>query len=200
MLIYLLRHGAVAQQSPRRFLGQSDVPLSPLGVAQARAMGRRLRSIRFAEVFSSPLSRAVHTARLASGLPEEVIRRVEAFREIDLGVWEGLSVAEVQARYPGAYEARGADLAHFRPPGGESFADVAARACPALLDIAGKASGPMLLVAHAGVNRVLLAAASGLPLQEIFTISQGYGELYRLRYQDGDLQVLETAPCDSWEL
>ncbi len=199
MLIYLLRHGAVQQRVPRRFLGQSDVPLSPLGVAQAQEVGRRLRRLRFAEVFSSPLRRAIHTAQLASDLPQEAIRRIEAFREIDLGLWEGLSVAEVQARYPGAYEARGADLAHFRPPGGESFADVAARACPALLDIARKASGPVLLVAHAGVNRVLLAAASGLPLQKIFTISQGYGELYRLRYQDGCLQVLDTPPPDSWE-
>ena len=193
MLIYLLRHGAVQQRVPRRFLGQSDVPLSPLGVAQAQEVGRRLRRLRFAEVFSSPLRRAIHTAQLASGLPQEAIRRIEAFREIDLGLWEGLSVAEVQARYPGAYEARGADLAHFRPPGGESFADVAARAWPALLsliaDRAQTKSGPLLIVAHAGVNRVLLARASGLPLQELLTIPQPYGGLSSLRSSAGNIKI-----------
>ena len=193
MLIYLLRHGAVQQRVPRRFLGQSDVPLSPLGVAQAQEVGRRLRRLRFAEVFSSPLRRAIHTAQLASDLPQEAIRRIEAFREIDLGLWEGLSVAEVQARYPGAYEARGADLAHFRPPGGESFADVAARAWPALLsliaDRAQTKSGPLLIVAHAGVNRVLLARASGLPLQELLTIPQPYGGLSSLRSSAGNIKI-----------
>lgn len=190
MLICLLRHGAVQQQAPRRFLGQGDVPLSPQGAAQAQELGARLGHIPFTAVFSSPLQRALHTAQLVSGLPETAIRRVEAFREIDLGAWEGLSVAEVQARYPGTYEARGADLAHFRPPGGESFADLDRRAWPALLDIVRHSTGPILIVAHAGVNRVLLARIAALPLADIFTISQEYGELRWLRCQDQCLRIL----------
>lgn len=190
MLICLLRHGAVQRQVPRRFLGQGDVPLSPQGVAQARALGTRLAHIPFSAVYSSPLQRALHTAQLVSGLPDAAIRRVEALREISLGTWEGLSVAEVQARYPGAYEARGNNLTHFRPPGGESFADLARRAWPALLAIARQATGPILIVAHAGVNRVLLARAAALPLEDIFTISQEYGELRCLHYQDHCLRIL----------
>ena len=120
---------------------------------------------------------------------------VEAFREINLGTWEGLSVTEVQARYPGAYEARGLDLARFRPEGGESFSDVAARAWPALLALAQEsekaaaAQKPMLVVAHAGVNRVLLARAAGLPLDELLSIPQPYGALSSLRYSAGKIEI-----------
>ncbi len=163
------------------------------------AMAPRLARLGFdaaghaGRVVASPLVRARHSALLASGRPEKDIELEAGFREISLGAWEGLSVAEVQARYPGAYEARGADLAHFRPPGGESFADVAARAWPALLsliaDRAQTKSGPLLIVAHAGVNRVLLARASGLPLQELLTIPQPYGGLSSLRSSAGNIKI-----------
>ncbi len=193
MRIYLLRHGAVAQTNPRTFLGQTDVPLTVEGARQMAVLARRLASMDIGGIVCSPLRRARHSARLVSGWPKEHIREVAAFQEINLGQWEGLSVAEVQVRYPGAYEARGKDLAHFRPEGGESFADVAARAWPALLtlgtDCARKNSGPVLIVAHAGVNRVLLAKAAALPLQEVLTIPQPYGALSCLRYTAGKIEI-----------
>lgn len=198
MLIYLLRHGAVAHSKPRTFLGQADVPLSAEGIRQMEDLSRQLRPMGFGRVVASPLRRARHSARLVSGWSEERIGIVEAFREINLGAWEGLSVAEVQARYPGAYEARGLDLARFRPEGGESFSDVAARAWPALLALAqesGKAAAkePVLVVAHAGVNRVLLARAAGLPLHELLSIPQPYGALSSLRYSAGKIEI-ESLP------
>lgn len=199
MLIYLLRHGAVAQTSPRRFLGRTDVPLSEEGVRQMAALAPRLERIGFGQagragrIVASPLERARHSALLASGRPEEDIQLVAAFQEINLGSWEGLSVAEVQERYPGAYEARGEDLAHFRPHGGESFSDVADRVWPALLRLAADSSrgggGPLLIVAHAGVNRVLLARAAGLPLQEVLAIPQPYGALSCLHFTAGKIEL-----------
>lgn len=189
MLIYLLRHAAVQRHNPRIFLGQSDVPLSPEGLAQARSLAGKLVPLSFGLVASSPLYRALHTAMLASGLGKESIQLITAFQEINLGDWEGLSVPEVQRRYPGAYEARGADLAHFRPPCGESFSDLAKRAWPALHDLAASrvrvGGGPVLLVAHAGVNRVLLARVNGLKLGQIFSIPQEYCALSCLHYKRG---------------
>lgn len=157
---------------------------------------------------SSDLSRSVETASLAlagvsapdtglTGLsladsapadfPLELTRE-PALREISLGQWQGLYPAEVRQQYPGQWEARGADLAGFRPPGGENFEDVADRAVPALTAIARRlaALGPLgensagedrtaLVVAHAGVNLAILCRLMDLPLQSALAMPQDYG-------------------------
>ena len=173
-LIFLLRHGAIDNPLPRRFLGRTDLPLNADGVRQARDLGRWLGAISFRRVCASPLSRAVETAALVSGRPAAAIERIDALVEIDLGAWEGLSLADVQARFPGAWEQRGQDLAAYRTPGGESFAQVSARACPALADLARDTSGPLLVVAHMGVNRAVLSRLLGRPLALLLDIPQAY--------------------------
>ena len=173
-LIYLLRHGEVDSSRPRRFLGQSDVPLNANGINQARQVSLALADISFQHVFSSPLSRALLTAELVSGYPQKAIQPIEAFKEINLGAWEGLTATEVQEKYPGTYEQRGEIMGSFRPPAGESFTDVAARALPALHDIAHSSPGPILIVAHAGVNRALLASLQHTPIDALLTIPQNY--------------------------
>lgn len=188
-LIVLLRHGEIDTSIPRRFLGQTDLPLNEAGIRQAHRLGKYLQTIPFTRIFSSPLQRALHTATLVSGRPIEEIKRVDGFREIDLGEWEGLTVAEVQARFPGSYEQRGRDLEHFRPEGGESFGDLAARACPALSALAEHPIGPLLIVAHAGVNRVMLSRFLCRPLQALLAIPQDYCALNLLRSDNQGLKV-----------
>ena len=173
-LIFLLRHGAIDNPPPRRFLGRSDLPLNADGVRQARDLARWVGVLPFRRVCASPLSRAVETAALVSGRPAAAIERVETLVEIDLGAWEGLSLAEVQVRFPGEYEQRGQDLAAYRTPGGESFSEVADRACPALADLARDMPGPLLVVAHMGVNRAVLSRLLGRPLALLLDIPQAY--------------------------
>jgi probable phosphoglycerate mutase len=173
-LIFLLRHGAIDNPPPRRFLGRSDLPLNADGVRQARDLARWMGVLPFRRVCASPLSRAVETAALVSGRPAAAIERVETLVEIDLGAWEGLSLAEVQVRFPGEYEQRGQDLAAYRTPGGESFSEVADRACPALADLARDMPGPLLVVAHMGVNRAVLSRLLGRPLALLLDIPQAY--------------------------
>ncbi|ADW17779.1 Phosphoglycerate mutase [Desulfobulbus propionicus DSM 2032] len=188
-LIVLARHGAIDTSSPRRFLGQTDLPLNAEGIRQARMVGERLRALTFSHIFSSPLQRALHTAALAGNRPLAEIQSMAALTEINLGDWEGLSVAEVQARYPGAYEQRGQDLEHFRPPGGESFADLAARALPALRALADEHPGPLLVVAHAGVNRVILSRLLDRPLCTLFALPQDHCAVNLLRRGSHGLRV-----------
>ena len=173
-LIFLLRHGAIDNPLPRRFLGRTDLPLNADGVRQARDLGRWLGAIPFRRVCASPLARAMETAALVSNRPRAAIERIDALVEIDLGAWEGLSLAEVQTRFPGEYEQRGRDLAAYRTPGGESFSEVADRACPALADLARDTPGPLLVVAHMGVNRVVLSRLLGRPLALLLDIPQAY--------------------------
>ncbi|WP_448871605.1 histidine phosphatase family protein [Desulfobulbus propionicus] len=188
-LIYLLRHGEIDSPRPRRFLGRSNPPLNANGIRQATRLGEALGAIPFCRVFSSPLDRAMQTATLVGGRSIKDIEPVDAFREINLGAWEGLTVAEVQSRFPGAYEERGLHLGAYRPEQGESFADVADRALPVLDAMAREFPGPILIVAHAGVNRALLSSLRHLPLDDLLQIPQDYCGVNILELQGNALTV-----------
>lgn len=171
--IYLIRHGEITQSAPRRFVGQTDLPLTDRGRAQMAAVAAFLEGRGVRRLFCSPLSRCMESARImgaAFGLEPEP---VPDLREISLGSWEGLTVEEVRERFPGRYEARGRNMAGFRPPGGESFADLQRRAWPAF-ETASASPVPLAIVAHGGVNRVLLCHILGMPLENLFRLDQDY--------------------------
>ena len=105
------------------------------------------------------------------------------FREVHFGAWEGLSFAEIAERYPRELEARFRDLPNFRIPGGESLLDVRTRALPTLQSLIRRHEGQsFLVVAHAGINRVILSEALGLPLDNLFRLDQNYGCLNIVDY------------------
>lgn len=198
MKLLLLRHGAVDDPAdpPGGLLGRREAPLSATGREQARAWGRALAAsaLRPVSLRISPLGRARETARLlveaaaAHGLRLPEIEAVPALAEIDLGAFDGLTREAVEARFPGAWAARGKDFANFRPPGGESFADLSARVA-AWLDESRNARGPALAVTHGGVIRSAVCLCLGLPL----------GRVMDLGAQRGSLTILELAAADAPE-
>ena len=193
--IWLMRHGALPPNPERRFVGQRDIALSERGRRQARTWQRRLADIPFAAIVSSDLFRCVETAQLVKEEREIPLIQEPAFREISLGRWEGLTPDEVEERFPGAYAERGRDMARFRPEGGESFADLASRVLPAFDSLAVHYAGqPLLIVAHAGVNRAILANRMALPLQNIPDIPQPYACCAQLFVDDFTRHHAWTAP------
>jgi probable phosphoglycerate mutase len=188
-MIYLIRHGEVDHTVPRSFLGWTDPPLNDNGIRQSLALGKLLRNIPFTGIFASPLQRAMQTAVLVGGILPAAVRQVESFKEINLGAWEGLTVDEVRHRFPGEYEQRGRDMEFFRPVNGESFADLAVRSYPALISLAKTFMGPLLVVAHAGVNRALLSRLQHRPLHRLLEIPQDYCGINILSYHSEVLQV-----------
>jgi len=169
-----MRHGRIKQSMPRRFIGQVDLPLDEEGFSQARDMQHFLKDINFYRIFTSPLIRALQTAEIVAGNRPIKPTPVAELTEINLGVWDGLTVEEVLRQFPGEYKKRGEDLVHYHPQGGESFADLAERTLPVFTKLAMENPGPLLVVAHAGVNRVLLSHMQQLPMQELFLIPQDY--------------------------
>lgn len=174
-MLYLVRHGAIVRSAVKTYIGQLDIPLSEEGVEQAFALRAWLQPVPFARVLSSDLDRAQHTARIIAGARAESIETHPAFREIDLGEWEGRTFSEMEQQFPAQYAARGRDIENWRPPGGESFADCRARVINALHAILASAQGNILLVAHAGVNRLILCEVLGIPVARLHTIGQDYG-------------------------
>ena len=187
--IFLMRHGQVVQAIPRRFLGQRNVPLDETGRAQAESAGRWLRGISFDRAVCSDLDRARETAGLLLQDRDITVETEPRLREIHLGQWEGLTVDEVRAAFPGEYEARGKDLARAVPRGGESFLDLQQRVAPCFEEIARQGTGTVLLVAHAGVNRAILCHVLGLDLENLFRLGQDYCCLNIITQKDGQFQV-----------
>lgn len=187
--LWLVRHGALPPNPERRFAGALDLPLSAVGRAQIRGLARDFAPVFKnhcpAAVLCSDLERCRETAAIlahaactagADGKGASIPLHADAdLREINLGSWQGLTPQEVEEAFPGQYARRGKDLAHFRPPGGESFADVQRRALAALTRWrALYPEGQLLLAAHAGVNRTLLARYLALPLHTVLRIPQPY--------------------------
>jgi probable phosphoglycerate mutase len=169
----LIRHGLVSEDAEERFLGVADAPMSAAGEAQIRELAERLRArVSPDAVYCSDLSRSRRTAELLAGGSAIPILVRPALREIDMGDWQGLSRREVAERLPDEYAARGRDIANFRPPGGESFADLAARALPCWRDIVESEAQVVAIAGHAGVNRVILCHLLGAPLADLFRIAQ----------------------------
>jgi broad specificity phosphatase PhoE len=154
MELYLVRHGETEWSRARRHTGRSDPPLSPAGEAEARALGEHLRGLEVDRVLSSPLTRAVTTAKLA-GFGDRVERR-DALLEFDYGDYEGLTTPQIRSERPDW------DLFRDGCPGGETVEAAAARAQP-LLDELAAGDGRALLFSHGHQLRILAARFLGLP-------------------------------------
>jgi ribonuclease H / adenosylcobalamin/alpha-ribazole phosphatase len=180
LTLVLTRHGSTPRSEPEQHLGQRiDIGLSDAGQAAARALGERLADVAFERVIASPLRRARETAELVRpGAPIETDERVT---EMDYGEWEGLTYAEIEARFGEARRIWEADPASLACPGGESGSDVARRVRAWLEELiewamarpaddgaqdAEELDRGVLAVAHSTTNRVLLAVALGVPLRD----------------------------------
>ncbi len=194
--LYLVRHGEIISVSGKRYIGQLEAPLSERGVEQAWALRNWLEPIEFSRILCSDLTRSERTAKIITGQREVPIQVRSELREVNLGDWEGVSFREIATRFPADFEARGRDLEHWRPPGGESFADCWNRISPVLDKVLSNPGGNILIVGHAGVNRLILCAALGIPTANLMSLGQDYGCLNIIEYNDQRcrLQLLNYAP------
>ncbi len=152
----LIRHGATPWNAAGRLQGRADPGLSADTVRWLAGVGPP-EELSGARWIASPLQRAIETARLLSG-DEPVIE--PRLIEMDWGIWEGRTLADLRTELGeamAANEARGLD---FRPAGGESPCDVQARIGPWLGEVAGQ-DRPTIAVTHKGVIRAVLGLATG---------------------------------------
>ena len=188
--IYLVRHGRPALPDyEMRFLGRTDLPLSPEGKEQALALKRVFEEIRIDRVFHSGLKRAAETAYIIAGKRNIPFAVVPEFQEIAFGEWEVRSMKEIMESDPEAFEARGRDFARFRPPGGENFLDVQKRVWPAFTGLLDRWEGNLLITAHAGVFKTVIFTLLDIPWQKLFSLRQDYCGVHVLTRFDGHLTV-----------
>ena len=201
MRILLARHGETPWNAEGRYQGQEDIPLSDVGIAQATALGERLRELRIDRAIASPLSRARRTAELALGTERAAqLMFDEGLKEIGHGEWEGLLASEIRERDPERLSAwrEAPDTVQMPGAGGESLQQVLDRAWPAFARASAGlgADDTLLIVAHDAVNRVLLCRVLGIPLSKLWTFRQAPTTLNLLEGADVDaLDVVRLNDC-----
>ena len=198
MRILLARHGETPWNAEGRYQGQEDIPLSPIGLVQAQALGERLREVPITRAVASPLQRARHTAELALGQRELPLTLDPGLMEIAHGTWEGLLASEIRER-DGELLRTWRDSPHeVLMPQGESLQHVFDRAWPALARATEGlgADDILLVVAHDAVNRVLLCRILGIPLARLWGFRQAPTTLNLLEGDDVDhLEVVRLNDC-----
>jgi broad specificity phosphatase PhoE len=183
--IVLVRHGEAAIE-PGRICGRLDPPLSAPGRARIREVARWLGEGEVAAVFASPARRALETARLLADGRALRIEHVPGLREVDFGAFEGLRWEEASARDPETCAAWLERPHEVTFPGGDGFADVSARALAAMAALRARhATGTLLVVAHAGVNRAILADALGMTAANAFRLDQATGAVNVIDWLEG---------------
>lgn len=191
--LILVRHGETAFTQQGRYSGRGDVPLSEQGEAQAMAAGGRVAGIArdVTAIVSSPLGRCVRTAEHISaevgGVPVTI---VDDLIEVDFGVWEGLTFAEVQDGWPQEMQAWLASTG-VAPPGGESFQAAAKRVRGAMATILQSyAGGVVVVVSHVSPIKLILRdalAASDAFLHRLFLDAAGVSTMDV--WPDGNIAV-----------
>ena len=173
--LYLIRHGEVEGAGTPRYNGHADVSLTERGKAQYLGIRERLAEAKITACYTSDLVRCTWGAEmLGARMGFEPVREPN-LRELDIGIWEGMTWAELMEKSPEEWQTRLADIVSYRVPGGENLLDLQNRIMPVINDIVTRHRGEeVLVVAHGGANRVILLNAIGAPLASLFNVEQNY--------------------------
>lgn len=177
--LYLARHGQVVGHDGFHVYGHTDVDITEVGEIQMEHLAERLRHTDIGAIYSSDLKRAVTGARIIGRHHDALLNIMPELREMYFGDWEGMVFGDIQEQYPEELEKRKKNLMNFRPPGGgESLQHFSDRVMASIKSILENQKGnDILLVAHAGVNRIIICNALGLGLEKMSSIHQTYGSL-----------------------
>ncbi len=166
MRLILVRHGETIYNAQRRFTGQSDVPLNPLGERQAAALGECLATEHLDVIVTSDLERTRVTAGAIAHNHHLPIQEDRDLREMALGEWEGYTYDEVLARNANLVTQWRDDPAIYAPPGGETVAQLRDRCARALKRWQTQyPEANVLWVTHGGLIGVLLCHVLDIELK-----------------------------------
>jgi probable phosphoglycerate mutase len=198
-MIYLVRHGETAWNLIKRRQGRLDSPLTKRGVAQAEAVGCRLSGLLIdsgVQIASSPLGRAMATATIIAGylgVDEKSIVAEPLLAEHHMGLWQGLSNAQIDERFPGARQERAENKWEYVIPGGESYAKVYERAIAWLATVP---EGQLVIaVAHEMISRTIRGAYCQLEANHMLALDHPHHIVYHLHEGEDKEIVCDQAPA-----
>ncbi len=184
--IYLVRHGLTPWNKELRFQGYSDIELHTEGVKQARAAQKKLASQEIQAFFSSDLKRALKTATIIAEPHKLRVKAYKGLREINLGLWEGLTKEYLVKNYPQLVNTWYKSPHLFSITQGESFAAVQQRSLQTFREILiNHPVGNLVIVAHGGVLAALISGILQKPLANMWQFKTDNAAITTLIRADG---------------
>jgi alpha-ribazole phosphatase/probable phosphoglycerate mutase len=182
--LYLIRHGQINGYEKFPVYGHTDVDMTKTGNLQMEKIAERLSLTEIKAIYSSDLKRSNKGALQIARYHDVPIYSLPELREVSFGDWEGLTLSEIENSFPGEMQKRQANLLRYNVPGeGESIKQFSERISSCFERILGEQKdNDFVIVAHGGVNRVILCNALGLDLVKIFNLQQDYGCLNIIDY------------------
>ena len=191
--IYLVRHGETQWNRGARLQGTFDVPLNQRGIRQAQGLARRIEKLRIGRLFTSPLARARQTAEIVNAVSDCPLLVCDEIREIDHGVWSGLTMKAIEQLYPGQLSVWRSEPDRLRLDRSEPLQDVCHRASQFLSSLVKTTLREhVLVVGHGVTNALILCAATGTPIRSMGQFAQPNGSIAVLRTQGREIIALEA--------
>ncbi|TAL26337.1 MAG: alpha-ribazole phosphatase [Nitrospirae bacterium] len=190
--LFLIRHGETEGAEIKRYKGSIDVPLSEKGQKQMEQVAEFLnRSYKSYETYSlnavycSPLSRALKSAEIIAAPYGLKPIAMKDLRERSFGIWEGMSFTEIKEQYPEEFNLWASNPLKFSPVDGESTIELRGRVIDTFEKIIDAHNDEdIAIVAHGGVNRVILCHIMGIPLENIFRIEQDFAAVNIIEFHE----------------
>jgi phosphoserine phosphatase len=184
--IFLVRHGTTDWNKEEIFRGRAECRLNETGEEEARALAAYFQDIPIANIFSSPLARAIGTARPTADSKGLAVTPDPVFTDIDFGEWQGMPIQEVQAKYPDLYRLWREDPGVVSFPRGETLPQVRRRAWEGLNKLTkGNPDRTFLIVTHRVVTKVLICATLGLDDSHFWQVKQDSTAINCLEFSRG---------------
>ena len=192
MRLSLVRHAETTEDARRRCYGRLDVGLSALGRTQCEGLAEQFRHEPVGAVVASPAIRARETAGAIAAPHGLTVEIADELRELDFGELEGRRYDEISESDPELYERWMSAPTTVRFPGGESYADLEARAAAAIATLARQQAGRrVVVVTHGGVIRAVLRTVLGFPAERPFRIAVDPASVTTLEWVEGEPIVRE---------
>jgi len=178
-----------------KFQGATDIPLSEHGRQQAVQLGKRLATLKFDAIYTSDLLRAYETAKIIASLHslsnDIAIVTLPALRELNFGVWEGLTITEIKKLF--AYEIKQwwENPFSIRIKGGETYSELIERSVNAIKEIIARhKDGQVVVVSHGGPIRSIVGSFLGMDLTKYWRLGLHNGSLSIIDFTDWENGVL----------
>jgi len=194
-----VRHGQTSWNQEGKYQGHSDISLNERGIRQGNLVAKRLAKEKISAIYSSDLLRAQQTAEAIAKYHGLSVMTKPDFREINFGIWEGLTYQEIMADWSEILTAMYSKPGEIGPPQGESFQVVKQRVTHALQECVKKhQEQTIVLVSHGGTMRVLLCAALGIGLDKMWSMRQDSSAINIIEYIDN--RAVVALVNDTWHV
>ncbi|HDS15583.1 MAG TPA: histidine phosphatase family protein [Proteobacteria bacterium] len=182
--VYLLRHGQTVNTTDGvfRYNGHIDIDITSEALQQMKKRGEELSRCAVKAVYASDLCRCRRGGEIIAEIVGCPLYLKKNLREFKMGDWEGLTSAEVEKKFPDQLKAKFTDFFNYRIPGSETIREVEARVFPEFDQLVKQhRSEAIAVIAHGGINLLLLTRALGLSSQSIFSFAQDFGCINQLQ-------------------